>query len=166
MPKRVPEQDLQAVLATVASFPEGASVDEIRLALPQEVPHRTLQRRLALLVKQKKLIVHGRGRASRYRLPTIVEGRGVAAGYAIVEGRGELRIPLSPGGEAIDKIVREPLQNRRPAGSNREFLDAYRPNETYYLSAETRQQLLNLGRSSAPVSVRRELTRGRSSIGC
>jgi len=148
MPKQVPGQDLRAVLTTVAGFPEGASVEEIRLALPQPLPHRTLQRRLALLVKQKKLIVQGRGRASRYRLPTIVEGRGVATGRAIVEGRGELRIPLSPEGEAVEKLVRAPLQNRRPVGYNREFLDAYRPNETYYVPVETRQRLLNLGRSS------------------
>src|SRR3990172_2296466 len=148
MPKQVPGHDLQAVLAAVAGFPEGASVVEIRRALSQKLPHRTLQRRLALLVKQKKLIVEGRGRASRYRLPATAEGRGVATGRAIVEGRGELRIPLSPEGEAIERIVREPLQNRQPVGYNREFLDAYRPNETYYLSAGARRHLLNLGRSS------------------
>ncbi len=148
MPKQVPGQDLQAILTVVAGFPEGASVEEIRLALPRGLPHRTLQRRLALLVKQKKLIVEGRGRASRYRLPTIVEGRGVAVDRAVVEGRGELRIPLSTDAEAVEKIVRQPIQSRKPGGYRREFLDAYRPNETFYLSAETRHRLLTIGQSS------------------
>jgi hypothetical protein len=147
MPKRVPGQDLQAVLAAVASFPEGASVEEIRLALPQELPHRTLQRRLALLVKQKKLIVQGRGRASRYRLPVITGKANLVIGPIKLEARGEVYIPISPEGESIKKAIRAPLQDRRPAGYNRAFLDAYRPNETFYLSADTRQRLSNLGRS-------------------
>ena len=149
MPKQVPEKDLDLILTAVASFPEGASVEDIFGAVDHNLPRRTLQRRLAQLVRQNKLRVTGRGRASRYRLPAIVvAGRGVAAGRSIVEGRGEFRIPLSPDGEAIEKIVREPLQNRQPVGYNREFLDAYRPNDTFYLSAETRQRLLELGRSS------------------
>lgn len=149
MPKQVPEKDLKAILTAVASFPEAASVEDILGALDHKLQRRTLQRRLARLIGQDKLRITGRGRASRYRLPVVVaEGTGVAVGRSKVEGRGEFRIPLSPDGEAIEKIVREPLQNRQPVGYHREFLDAYRPNETYYLSADTRQRLLNLGQSS------------------
>jgi Fic/DOC family len=148
MPRQSPQEDFDSILRAVADFPEGASVDDIVKALGHRLQRRTLQRRVARLVRQGKLQIAGRGRASRYRLPRIAEGRGEATVEVIVEGRGELRIPLSPDGEAIEKLVREPLQNRRPVGYNREFLDAYRPNETYYLSAETRQHLLNLGRSS------------------
>ncbi len=149
MPKQVPEKNLEAILAAIGGFPEGASIEDLIIALDRTLPRRTLQRRLALLVRQKKLAVEGRGRASRYRVPVVVvEARGVAAGRSTVAGRGEASIPLSPDGKAIEKVVREPLQNRQPVGYNREFLDAYRPNETYYLSAETRQRLLNSGRSS------------------
>jgi hypothetical protein len=149
MPKRLPEKDLEAVLTVIANYPEGASVEDILGALHHKLQLRTLQRRLARLIRQNKLTVTGRGRASRYRLPVVVaEGTGVAVGRSKVEGRGEFRIPLSPDGEAIEKIGREPLQNRQPVGYNREFLDAYRPNETYYLSAENRQHLLKMGQSS------------------
>ncbi|OFZ86623.1 MAG: cell filamentation protein Fic, partial [Betaproteobacteria bacterium RIFCSPLOWO2_02_FULL_62_79] len=59
--------------------------------------------------------------------------------------RVEIYIPISPEGEVIKQAVREPIQNRRPVGYNRAFLDAYRPNDTFYLAQEIRQRLLDLG---------------------
>jgi fido (protein-threonine AMPylation protein) len=59
----------------------------------------------------------------------------------------EVYVPLSPEGEAIKQAVREPIQNRRPVGYNRTFLDSYHPNETFYLSSDIRQQLYEMGRS-------------------
>jgi len=147
MPKQVPQGELDALLQAVARFPGGASFEEIRAALEVKSPRRTLQRRLALLVQQKRLIVEGRARGSRYRLPVITgEGQLISADSTVV-GYGEAYIPISPEGEVIKQAVREPIQNRRPVGYNRAFLDAYRPNDTFYLSPETRQRLLELGRS-------------------
>ena len=147
MPKKIPEQELEAIVAIVAAHPDGVQVKTIRDGLVFDLPPRMLQRRLALLVKQKQLIVEGRGRGSRYRLPVITgEGR-VVSGDAKSEGRGEVYIPISPEAKAIKQAVREPIQNRNPVGYNRAFLDEYRPNDTFYLSAETRQRLLEMGRS-------------------
>ncbi len=149
MPKQTLEKQLETVLSAVAQFPEGASAAQIHVALEGNMPHRTLQRRLALLVQQKQLTIDGRGRASRYRLlVTVIEPHGVAVGRSTVEGRGEAYIPVSPEGEAINKAVRASLQTRQPVGYNRDFLDAYRPNETFYLPANIRQHLFELGRSS------------------
>lgn len=150
MPKQIPQNQLDALLQAVARFPEGASIEEVSGVLEAKLPHRTLQRRLALLVRQKRLTVEGRARASRYRLPAIAavaEGAGRAEGVAKVEGRGEVYVPISPEGEIIKQVVRGPIQNRRPVGYNRAFLDAYRPNETFYLSSEMRQRLHESGRS-------------------
>ena len=149
MPKQILKKDLEVILAAVARFPEGVSIEAIRDVLEKTLPRRTLQRHLALLVRQNKITIQGRGRASRYRLAvTVMEGLGVAVGPITVEARGEAYIPISPDGEAIKKAIREPLQNRQPVGYNRAFLDAYRPNESFYLSADTRRRLLELGRSS------------------
>ena len=143
MPKLVPQAELDAVSQAVARFPEGASIEDIGGALAAKLPRRTLQRRLALLVEQKRLTVEGRARGSRYRLPAI----------AITEGaekpgpRGETYIPVSPEGEAVKQAVRQPIQNRRPVGYNRAFLDGYRPNDSFYLTPEIRQRLRELGRS-------------------
>ncbi len=147
MPKKIPEQELEAIVAIVADHPDSVPVKTIRDGLEFDLPPRMLQRRLALLVKQKRLIVEGRGRGSRYRLPAIAgEGRAVS-GKAQSEARGGVYVPISSEGEAIKQAVREPIQKRIPVGYNRVFLEEYRPNDTFYLSAETRQHLLEMGRS-------------------
>jgi len=148
VPRQISEKELDVVLRAAAKFPEGRSIEDIAAALEEKLPRRTLQRRLALLVERKRLAVEGRARGSRYRpAARVVEARGEARGRSRAEGHGEAHIPVSPEAEIIRKSVREPTQNRRPVGYNRAFLDAYRPNETFYLSAETRQRLLELGRS-------------------
>jgi len=147
MPKKIPEQELKAITAIVAAHPNGVQVKTIRDGLVFDLPPRMLQRRLALLIKQKRLIVEGRGRGSRYRLPVATGVGRLVAGNAEVVGRGEVYVPISPEGEAIKQAVREPTQNRNPVGYNRAFLDEYRPNETFYLSTEKRQRLLEMGRS-------------------
>ncbi len=45
--------------------------------------------------------------------------------------------------------MRQPRQLRRPVGYNMDFLASYQPNESNYLSASLRKQLLSLGRSPA-----------------
>jgi Fic family protein len=65
------------------------------------------------------------------------------------EARGEVYVPTSPEGAEIKAFVRQPIQGRRPVGYNIEFLDAYRPNETWYLPEKLLGQLHTLGRSPA-----------------
>lgn len=67
---------------------------------------------------------------------------GIGAGM-----EGEVYLPASPVGREIKDYVRQPVQGRRPVGYNIGFLDAYRPNETWYLPEKLREQLLTLGRS-------------------
>ena len=150
MPKRIPQNELDVVQQAVAGFPEGAGIEEISRALSIRLPRRTLQRRLALLVEQKRIVIEGRARASRYRLPAIIGDvtAQVSGGVGIsIQMSAEVYVPLSSEGEAIKQAVREPIQNRRPVGYNRAFLDSYHPNETFYLSSDIRQQLYEMGRS-------------------
>ena len=129
----------QQILQIVKDFPRGASLDDILQLLGPPVAPRTLQRYLALLSKNGYLIPLGRGRSRRYQLP-ICE---------VVDSP----IPLSREGVEIRAKVGQPIQARRPVGYCRDFLDKYRPNETYYLSESTRSHLLKMGKSgegSAP----------------
>lgn len=149
MPKRIPEQELDAILAVVAAHPEGVRVGTIREGLPFDMPPRMLQRRLALLVELERLIASGQRKGRRYRIPVAITGAGnLVAGGASIEGGGEVYVPISPEAAAIRQAVRLPIQQRRPVGYQRAFLDDYRPNETYYLSTATRRRLLELGRPS------------------
>ena len=147
MPKRIPEQELDAILAIVASHRKGVTVSAIRERLPYELPARTLQRRLAVLVEQKRLIAEGQRKGRRYRLPVTPTVKGSAiTGSPIAEARGEVYVPVSPEAEAVTQAIRAPIQNRQPVGYQRAFLDDYQPNVTCYLPAETRRHLLDIGR--------------------
>ena len=94
MPKRISQNELDAVLQAVAGFSEGAGIEEIRTALDGRVPRRTLQRRLALLVEQKRLTVKGRARASRYRLPVIIGNVNGVLPSLQGDMHGEVYVPL------------------------------------------------------------------------
>ena len=148
MPKRIPAQELDAILTVVAAHPESAPVSAIREGLPFELPSRTLQRRLTLLVEQQRLIAEGQRKARRYRVPVTVTGQGspVEARATLGEAYGEAYVPLSPEAEAVRQAIRAPIQKRQPVGYQRAFLDDYRPNVARYLPAQTRQRLLDMGR--------------------
>jgi len=137
---------LDKVLRAVVGFPDGAGLEEISRAMGDEVPRRTLQRRLALLVEQKRLTIEGRARASRYRVPPTTGELRVDLPSIRSKMRGETYVPLSPEGEKIRRAVRRPIQARQPVGYNRDFLDSYHPNDTFYLPTEVRRHLFEIGR--------------------
>ena len=148
MPKQIPEQELDAILTAVASHPKGAQIRAILDGLPYKLPPRTLQRRLALLVEQKRLIAEGQRKGRRYRVPpaTLTVESSLVPHSETAKVHVEDYVPLSPEAEAVKQAVRAPMQKRQPVGYQRTFLDDYRPNVTYYLSPETRQRLLDIGR--------------------
>ncbi len=119
MPKKISQNDLENIVKVVGIFPNGAGVEEIYSALEERVPRRTLQRRLALLVEQKRLIKEGRARASRYRLSVITGKANLREKPDIFVARAEIYIPLSPDGEESKKAIRKPIQGRQPVGYNR-----------------------------------------------
>lgn len=101
MPKKIPEQELEAILAIVADHPDGVQVRVIRDGLEFDLPPRMLQRRLALLIEQKRLVAEGRGKGRRYRLPVISGEAHLVSGGAKPGARGEVYVQVSPEGAAI-----------------------------------------------------------------
>jgi len=144
MPKQISQKDLDSIVKAVSSLPNGGGIEEVNSALKGKIPRRTLQRRLSLLVEQKRLIAEGKGRASRYRLPNTLN---IEISPPIPALSGETYIPLSPEGAELKRAIRAPIQNRNPVGYNRAFLDAYQPNRTFYLDEDIRHRLYEMGRS-------------------
>ncbi len=149
MARQVPEEELEAIVQAVARAESAVSIEDIAAALP-ELPRRTLQRRVAALVEQGRLVQVGRARASRYRVP---ERKGKVFDADTTEGpvirdEAEAQLPVSEEGKSIRQIIRRPIQHRQPVGYHREFLDQYRPNHSFYLSETLRQRLFELGRST------------------
>jgi Fic family protein len=151
MPKKISEQELEAILAIVGAHPDGVQVGAIRDGLEFELPPRMLQRRLSLLAEQCRIAVSGTGKGTRYRLAGVtlqIDSAQHNHRSSEVEVELEVYIPVSPEGKTMKEAVRSPIQDREPVGYSREFLDAYRPNESFYLPEETRSHLMKMGRSS------------------
>src|SRR5690606_29174282 len=106
---------------------DGLGIDALQRAFPH-VARRTLQRHLASLAADGKLIPVGRARARVYRAGAAVDGDGVDAGRDTAPA-----IPLSREAEQIRDLVRRPVEQRMPVGYVREFLTGYVPNRTTYL---------------------------------
>ena len=157
MPKHVSTEELEEIFSFAQT---GATVERIAEVLKGRVSRRTLQRRLALLVSQRRLLREGAGRGSRYRVP-------MAESFRIAEEpppeRKFVELQLSTDARKIREFVRSAIHERRPVGYRRSFLEDYRPNETAYLPAELRRQLAAAG--GTPTDDRPAGTRARQIFG-
>lgn len=138
---RQPSPIADALLAAIAVAPDGSGIDTLQTVFP-EVPRRTLQRHLAALTAEGRLRAEGKARARRYRaVPPIATGEPS-------EGRAtEPVLPLTAEGREVRDAIRRPLVQRQPVGYRRDFLERYRPNDSFYLPSALREHLHRQGRS-------------------
>ncbi len=147
MAKRIQEEYLQAIEEAMRQRPEGMTAQQINDALESAPPRRTLQYRLKSLVDSKRLVMEGKGRWARYRVPRVIwRAVRAGAGNSTASARLEVLPPLSEPGAEIQEYVRRPPEARMPVGYDRAFLDSYRPNDTFYLSRADRALLEEAGR--------------------
>ena len=147
MARHVKEEDLQAIEDFLRQHPEGRTAAQIVDALTSAPPLRTVQYRLKSLVSSKRVVMEGTGRWTRYRLPRQVR---IEARGALPSLTGSVRVQVVPAlsetGDEVREYVRQPVAARDPVGYDRQFLDTYRPNETFYLSQTEREHLHEVGR--------------------
>ena len=147
MPRRVNEEDLRVIEGAVRQHPDGLTAQQIDDALQSAPPRRTLQYRLKSLVTSKRLVMEGTGRWARYRAPRAISLTADVVGRpGTISATLDVLPPLSEPAVEIREHVRRPTVSRTPVGYDREFLDSYRPNETFYLSESERALLRNIGR--------------------
>lgn len=150
MPKPIPEAELNAILDAIRDHPDGASLSEIANVLKPKLAQRTLQYRLRHLFDEGRITREGERRWVKYRLPT---ARPAAEPFPAQEQEkaDEAVVPLSPASGKIRRDLSQPLTARKPEGYKREFLDSYRPNETFYLSRAERAHVAEIGKPSVAV---------------
>jgi DNA-binding transcriptional ArsR family regulator len=144
-------EDLAAVVDFVRLSAHGARSGEIAEAL-KEIPQRTLQRWLKSLVEEGRLLQEGKGRAARYRLPKAAEEHKETSARQTQPEEDkpeEAVVPLSAESEKIREYLRQPSAARKAVGYNRQFLDGYRPNTTFYLTPKERAHLTEVGKTKA-----------------
>ena len=145
--------DLASVVNIVRQNTDGARRSEIAKAF-KKVPQRTLQYWLKSLVDEGRLTQEGKGPAARYRLPDAVEEQQEPAPRHTggeEEKSEDAAIPLSAESEKIREYLQQPSGARKAVGYNRQFLDSYRPNTTFYLSPKERVHLAEVGKTKATV---------------
>ena len=155
MSRTLPTEELQLIESIVAAQPGGLQIAEIEKEIErlqgQKINRRTLQRRLQKLIQAKRLTAQGESTAWLYKpaLAQAGESAGLASAAWVGTAEAELYVNVSPEGARVRDLVRLPLMHRRPVGYRREFLEAYQPGQTFYLSASWRSQLHEMGRTAA-----------------
>lgn len=141
MARIIPETELTSLISAVAQHPAGASLSQILADPTNATDRRSTQRRLALLIKQGRLNATGRGPNRRYHIHSPFS-KSIAD-----DSTEEVEIEISDASRVIQRAVTGPIQQRKPVGYNRKFLDEYEPNESFYLPQEVRTHLANIGRA-------------------
>jgi hypothetical protein len=140
----IPTDELDQIENAVRAHP-GITSAEIADVLGEPVPRRTLQFRLKRLVDDGRVLRESDGRWARYSAP------GTAPAPAQPEAAAdEAAVVLTPESQEIRVYLRQPLAARKPVGYNRDFLNTYRPGETFYLPEAARARLAKIG--ARPVS--------------
>ncbi|RZL07101.1 MAG: Fic family protein [Rubrivivax sp.] len=137
----------EILLLSLRSAAEGLSLADLSTQYPA-VPRRTAQRWLRRFVDEGLVIAMGEGRARRYVAVGTPQAPADRANTSAAGSAFPAYIPLSADSTDIVAYVNQPLQARAPVGYQREFLDAYQPNATFYLPAPMRQQLHRLGQTA------------------
>ena len=130
------------LLKSIQGAPTGVTLAELLVRYP-DVARRTAQRGISQLIDAGQVTAIGKGRARQY----------VAARTAAVAAPAPdifpVYIPLSADSRDILAYVDQPLEARKPIGYQRDFLDAYQPNVTGYLSESLCRQLHKMGKTTA-----------------
>ena len=144
MPRPILAEELDEIEGVVRARP-GVSSAEIAEALAERIPQRTLQYRLKRLVDDGRLVREGGDKAARYRTPEAGAPAAAPEAEVAAAAAAEAAVTVSREGEDIRANVRRPVGARTPVGYNRNFLDSYRPGETFYLTADERARLAEMG---------------------
>jgi Fic family protein len=134
-------REIKVLVDLLGRYPDGLGIEQILAQAGLGLPRRTLKRRL----ESPEFAMDGKGRATVYKLKTGATPQPPGPS-AVVTGHDEAdAVPLSEQAKGLRALVRRPLEARDPVGYRHAFLDGYRPNESFYLSADERQRLAKLG---------------------
>lgn len=144
-------RQLDVIAATVANFPGGIGISALHETLVAPlggINRRTLQRRLARLVSDGRIVVEGRSVARLYRPVTFDE---LLSAWRVAEPGSvyEIYVPLSAEGAEVRGLVRQPSARPGTIGYDSRLLERYVPGASQYLPDPIRRQLFEIGRTPA-----------------
>lgn len=128
------------LLNSIRASEHGLTLAELLTAQPG-IARRTAQRMIAKLIEQGQVTALGEARARRYFCAEAPSGNPA--------DRFPPFIPVSADSQDILAYIDQSPEARKPVGYQHDFLDAYRPNETWYLPESLRRQLHKMGGTAA-----------------
>lgn len=135
------EKQINIIYELIKQESSGILVSSLEKALSYVLPtplnRRTLLRRLELMKERGQIITRGSGNKIYYH---------ASEPHQPVSEFSQ-RHAFSPETEKILSYIHQPRSKRKPVGYNPDFLDAYKPGETFYLSTSLREQLKTMGES-------------------
>lgn len=139
--------DLQSLILKLFDEKEVLSIREIThsagMSTASPADRRAIQRALKDLIVSKVITPSGNARARVY---TFAKPSPPTTSATIEKAAGAFNdIQLSKGSQGLLQYVSKSLQARTPVGYNQRFLNAYEPNQTFYLSKPQRAELRTLG---------------------
>jgi fido (protein-threonine AMPylation protein) len=134
-------KEMESIKDVLRKYPEGTLIDNIEAESNLKIPRRTLQRRLFMLGQAGEVHTQGKTRAAKYFL---VAEKNIAAPTI------KSSIPLSKEGESILRQITRPIQQRTPVSYHRDYLEAYKPNTSHYLTLAEREELERIGKTVMP----------------
>jgi hypothetical protein len=139
------EPAIELLLYKIQSSTSGLSISELAAENPAK-SRRTTQRYLKSLLDRGDIVVIGKGPSSRY-IAVDKYSKQLPNESAFLESNDafEKTIPLSADSKDILKYIKQPLEARSPVGYQHDFLSAYEPNKTRYLSISLCRQLHKIG---------------------
>jgi len=166
MPRIAPEKELSQLLDTIRKMPDGAAVSELVTVF--QVPRRTLQRWLHMLVERGQLHAISAGRGRRYQAiestseppqreddvemePTPYQSGLLQEDAPPYEAKNISKknlIAISPEATDIRDYLAKPFHLRKTVGYKADFLESYTPNKTFYLTEKQMDDLMVKGRGS------------------
>jgi hypothetical protein len=138
----------QELFHIIIQATEGLSLAELQSSYPA-FARRTLQRHIAKLIDAGQIKAVGEGRARRYFVGTL--NPVVVAMPSDQQSQTDsfpAFIPLSADSADILAYIDQPVEARKPVGYQRDFLEAYQPNQSWYLSESLRRQLHKMGNTA------------------
>ena len=133
-------QEQQEILAVIDAHPEGLHRGQISDILNISIKDKTLQRRLATLIAEGKVINEGIKRGAKY-FPAARPAQSL--GTYLKDNDSSI---FSQTSKNTLSFLDKPVHAREKVSYNRSFLEDYVPKETIYVPIDLRQRLQEEGK--------------------
>ena len=140
----MPSSNHQQLIDIIAGYTDGAAISDLERHF--DISRRSLQRRLRTLVQEGNVRREGKGRGTRYFADGHAKSGAEATALDEEQATQLLSEPtFSDDAKRARRRIQKPPTGRKPVSYQSSFLEAYKPGQTFYLSAETRQKLQRVG---------------------